>query len=352
MVYGMLPRLALLAPLACAALYAQATPATSLVALSKTDQMLSIVDPVTLKVVARMPSGPDPHEVAVSADGRTAYISNYGGGAYNTLGVIDLVAQKALPSIDLGALRGPHGLQFAGDKLWFTAEVAKAIGAYDPATSKIDFILGTGQNRTHMLYVTADLKRIITSNVSSATMTIVEKTEVAPPPGPQPGGKKSGGPPPRRGPRTDWNETVVPVGRGAEGFDISPDGKEIWAANAQDGTVSILDFAGKKTIATLNLNVNGANRLKFTPDGKLVFVSTLAGPDVVIIDAATRQERKRLKVGRGAAGLLMQPDGSRAFVACTPDDYIAIVDLRSLEVTGHLDVGKMPDGLGDGAVRR
>ena len=330
----MLPRLALI-PLACAALYAQATPTTSLVALSKTDQTLAIVDPATLKVIARMPSGPDPHEVAVSADGRTAYISNYGGGAYNTLGVVDLVGQKALPSIDLGALRGPHGLQFAGGKLWFTAEVAKAIGTYDPASAKIDFILGTGQNRTHMLFVTGDLKRIVTSNVSSATMTIVEKAELAPPSGPPPGGKKSGGPPPRRGPRTDWIETVVPVGRGAEGFDVSPDGKEIWAANAQDGTVSVLDFAGKKTIATLNSNVNGANRLKFTPDGKLVFVSTLSGPDVVVIDAATRKERKRLKVGHGAAGILMQPDGARVFVACTPDDYIAIVDLRSLEVTGH-----------------
>jgi YVTN family beta-propeller protein len=135
------------------------------------------------------------------------------------------------------------------------------------------------------------------------------------------------------------------VGRGAEGFDVSPDGTEIWAANAQDGTISIVDFAGKKAIATLNANVESANRLKFTPDGKLVFVSTLNGPDLVIIDAATRKERKRLKIGHGAAGILMQPDGARAFVACTPDDYIAIVDLKSLEVAGHLDAGKQPDGL-------
>jgi len=71
----------------------------------------------------------------------------------------------------------------------------------------------------------------------------------------------------------------------------------------------------------------------------------LNGPDVVIFDAVTRKERKRLKIGRGAAGILMQPDGIRAFVACTPDDYIAIVDLKSLEVTGHIDAGKQPDGL-------
>src|ERR1700729_4014612 len=104
------------------------TRADSLLVLSKGNLTLSIVDPSTLKVIARMPSGPDPHEVIASADGKTAYISNYGGGAYNTLGVIDLVGQKALPSIDLGALRGPHGLQFAGGKVWFTAEAAKAFG--------------------------------------------------------------------------------------------------------------------------------------------------------------------------------------------------------------------------------
>ncbi|HZL57103.1 MAG TPA: YncE family protein [Bryobacteraceae bacterium] len=340
----MFEKIALIGTVACAALCAQATPPVSLLALSKADRTLAIVDPATLKVIARMPSGPDPHETVASADGRTAYISNYGGGAYNTLGVIDLVGQKALPSIDLGALRAPHGLQFAGGKVWFTAEAAKAFGSYDPATMKIDFILGTGQNRTHMLFLTEDLKRIVTSNVSSATMTIIEKTA---------GGR--GGPPPGRGPgrgpQSDWDETVVPVGRGAEGFDVSPDGKEIWAANAQDGTISILDFAGKKVIATLNANVAGANRLKFTPDGKLVFVSLLSGPDVVILDAATRRERKRVRIGHGAAGILMQPDGSRAFVGCTPDDYVAIIDLKSLEVTGHIDVGKQPDGLA-WAVRR
>jgi len=41
----------------------------------------------------------------------------------------------------------------------------------------------------------------------------------------------------------------------------------------------------------------------------------------------------------------MDPDGSRAFVACSADNYIAVLDLKTLEVTGHLDVGGVPDGL-------
>src|ERR1035441_8486470 len=210
------------------------TPAKALLVLAKSDNTLSIVDPGSLVVIATLPSGPDPHEVVASADGKFAYISNYGGGAYNTISVIDLVEQKALPAVDLGPLRGPHGLVFAGGKVWFTAEAAKAIGSYDPATKKVDWVLGTGQNRTHMILVSEDLKRIVTSNVSSATMTLIEKSA-----GGGCGGGRGPGPGPGGPPPADWDETVVPVGRGAEGFDVSPDGKELWAANAQDGTISI-----------------------------------------------------------------------------------------------------------------
>ena len=343
-------------------LLAENTPSPALLILSKSERTVAIVDPSSLKVIARAPVGPDPHEVVASSDGRFAYISNYGGGAYNTIAVIDLIGQKALPSEDLGALRGPHGLEFAGGKVWFTAEEAKAIGSYDPATNKIDWVLGTGQSRTHMIFVSEDQKRIVTANVSSGTMTFIEKGSGR---GPGPGGPGPGGPPPvgpppgmppgpggpMGPPRGDWDETVVAVGRGPEGFDVSPDGKEVWAANAFDGTVSILDAAAKKVTQTLNADVRGANRLKFTPDGKLVLISTLGGPDVTVLDAATRNVVKRVKVGRGAAGIQMDPDGSRVFVACTPDDYVAVIDLKSLEVTSHIDAGKQPDGLA-WAIRR
>jgi YVTN family beta-propeller protein len=116
------------------------TPANALLVLSKHEGTLAIVDPSSFQVIARIPVGKDPHEVIASSDGKTAYVSNYGFGAYNTLAVVDLVAQKALPAIDLGALRGPHGLTFVGGKAWFTAEGAKAIGRYDPATKNVDWI--------------------------------------------------------------------------------------------------------------------------------------------------------------------------------------------------------------------
>ena len=325
------------------------SPQKVLLALSKHDHTLAIVDPATMRVIARAPVGPDPHEVIASSDGKTAYVSIYGGGRYHALSVVDLVAHTALPDIDTGALNGPHGLAFAGGKVWFTAEGAKAIASYDPATSRIDWIMGTGQNRTHMIYITGDENQIYTTNVASATVSIVEKSTL-PPPGPPPGepppsGAASSQPPGGNQPRTDWNQIVIPVGKGAEGFDVSPDGRELWTANAQDGTLSIIDIATKKVILTVDAKVVSANRLKFTPDGRLVLISSLRNGDLVIYDAKSRKEFKRVNIGHGAAGILVDPDGSRAFVACTPDNYLSIVDLKTFAVTGHLDVGGEPDGL-------
>jgi len=353
---GKLP-LALFSLLLPVLLAAQNTPRETLLALSKRDHTLSIVDPATLKVLAKVPVGNDPHEVIASADGETAYVSNYGFGAFHTLAVVDLVAQKPLPAIDLGPLRGPHGLDFAGGKVWFTAEAAKAIGSYDPAAGKVDWILGTGQNRTHMIFVAQNLKRLITTNVNSGTVSIIDKTDrpAGAPPGPPPGANNMQGPPPGPGPMGgpggDWDETVVKVGSRSEGFDVSPDGKEIWVANAGEGTISIIDSATKTVSETLSANVPGANRLKFTPDGKRVFVSSLGHPDLVVLDAATRKEIKRINIGHGSAGILMQPDGERVFVACSPDNYVTVIDLKTLEITGRIDVGPEPDGLA-WAVRR
>jgi DNA-binding beta-propeller fold protein YncE len=320
-----------------------ASPGT-LLALSKRDHTLALVDPSTLRVLARVPVGEDPHEVIASSDGRTAYVSIYGGGRYHTLSVVDLVTRTARPPIETGALNGPHGLVFVGGKVWFTAEGAKAVARFDPATARIDWVMGTGQERTHMLFVTPDEKRVYTTNVNSATVSILELVTLramGPPRPPAPPGVQPAGAPQR----VDWTETVVPVGKGDEGFDVSPDGRELWTANAQDGTLSIIDLANKRVAATLDAKVFGANRLKFTPDGKHVLISSLGQGDLVVYDASARASFKRVPIGRGAAGILVAPDGARAFVACTPDNYVAVVDLRSFSVVDRIDVGGEPDGL-------
>ena len=314
---------------------AQSTPKQSLLALSKANHTLAIVDPATLKIMARVPVGEDPHEVAASTDGRTAYVCIYGGGSFHEINIIDLVAQKPLRNIDTRPLFGPHDVTFVNGKAWFTAEGSKAVGRYDPATNKLDWSMGTGEDRTHMIYVTADGKKIYTTNVSSGTVSILVDTLIQP-------GKFA---PPNAKPHEDWVQTIVPTARGSEGFDVSPDGSELWTASSEDGTISIIDLATKKPAPKIDAKVFGANRVKFTLDGKQVFISSLQSGELTIYDSKSRKEIKRIKLGKGAAGILMDPDGSRAFVACSADNYVALIDLKTFEVTGHLDVGGVPDGL-------
>jgi YVTN family beta-propeller protein len=314
---------------------AQVAPRKTLLALSKADHTLAIVDPATLQILTRIPVGEDPHEIIASPDGQTAYVSIYGGGSFHQLDVIDLMAQKPLVTVDTRPLVGPHGIVFASGKVWFTAEGSKSVGRYDPATGKLDWSLGTGQSRTHMLCVTADGKKIYTTNMASGTISVLSDTLL--PPGPSS--------PATARPRQEWSHTVIPVSRGSEGLDVSPDGRWLWTAANEDGVVSIVDLRTHAVAARLDAKAVGANRVKFTPDGKRVFISSLSTGEVIVFDTQSRTEVKRVKAGRGASGMLMDPDGSRVFVACSPDNYVAIIDLKTLNVTGRIDVGKSPDGL-------
>ena len=306
---------------------AQTASSSRLLVLEKSDKSMAIVDPATLKIIARVPAGEDPHEIVTSEDGKFAYISNYGAftSPQHTISIVDLAEQKPLPPIDLGTLLAPHGLAMEGSEVYFTAEGSKSIGRYDPATKTIDWTLGLGQNRTHMIFVAGDERQIYTSNVNSDSISILDHDKKA---------DASG-----------WTETVVQVGKGPEGFDVSPDGRELWTANSHDGTVSIIDVAGKKVVQTFAVGTRQTNRLKFTRDGKLVLLSDLQGGDLVVIDAGTRHVVKRVKLGRGAAGILIAPDGQHAYIAVSPDNNVAVFDLKTLEITARIPTGGGPDGM-------
>ncbi len=310
--------------LAAALLTAAATPSPALIVLNKEDATLAIVDPASGKVVARIPTGAGPHEVAASSDGKLALVGNYGTGPApgTTLSLIDLVAQKELHRVDLGPLRRPHGVFFSEGKFYFTAEVNKLIGRYDPASNQIDWLLGTGQNSTHMVLLNKDANRIFAANIGSDSISIFERSGAA-----------------------NWNQTVVGVGKGPEAIDQSPDGKEIWTAHSRDGGVSIIDIAAKKVAQTLSVGTKRSNRLKFTPDGKHVLISDLEAGDLVVLDVATHKEIKRMKLGKSPEGILVVPDGSRAYLAVNGDNKIAVLDLKTWEITGHLETGSGPDGM-------
>jgi YVTN family beta-propeller protein len=300
------------------------TPSPALLVLNKEDATLSIIDPATLKTVAQIPVGEGPHEIAVSDDGKLAFVANYGARTPgSTISVIDLSAQKELRRVDLGALRRPHGIVFAEGKVWFTAEDNKLLARYDPAANQIDWIMGLGHNRTHMLVFSKDRSQLFTSNIQSDSITLMQRSS-------DPSG---------------WSGTNISVGKGPEGGDLSPDGREFWAANSGDGSISIIDVAAKKVVQTLDVRTKRSNRLKFTPDGKLVLISDLTGDALVILETSSHKEIKRLNVGRQPEGILIPPDGANAYVAVAGEKTIAVLDLKTLEVTARIPTGNGPDGM-------
>ena len=299
-------------------------PGASLLVLNKSENTMAIVDPATLKVVGRVATGEGPHEVAASADGRFAFVANYGTVARpgNTISIIDIAARRETKRLDLGALLRPHGIIEAGGKVYFTAQGSRVVGRYDKAADRIDWIVGTGATGTHMLVVTSDLKKVYAANVGSGTVSSVEIGAV-------PGGA---------------DVKTIAVGLGPEGMDLSPDGRELWVGHRRDGGLSIIDTGSDSVKETIKVG-RAPIRVKFTPDGSRVLVTDAEGGEVVVFDRATRKELKRISPGGVPVGLLITPDGTRAFVASTAANKVLVIDLKSLTVIGTVEPGKEPDGM-------
>lgn len=304
---------------------AQQTPKPALVVLNKGASELAIVDPASWKVLGRVPTGDTPHEVAVSDDGKIAVATNYGDHREGTtLSVIDLDAQKEIHRVELEELRGPHGVMFLAGKFYFTAEGSNAIARYDAAKNTVDWRATTSQEGTHMLTATPDGGTIFTANIRSDSVTCIRVNQ------------KTGA----------YKISQIAVGKGPEGIGISPDGAEVWAANSGDGTMSIIDAGSCRVIGAVDVKTKRSNRVKFTKDGKLVFISDLGAGEIVVVDVATRKEVTRVKLGSSVEGILMLPDGTRAIVAVSGDNKLAVLDLKTMEVVSTFETGKDPDGMG------
>ena len=295
-----------------------------LVVLNKADATLAIIDSTTMKIIAKVPTGDSPHEVVLSADGKTAFVANYGAQQPgSSLSVIDIPTAKEIKRVDLSPLMRPHGLQMIGGKIYFTAETNRVIARYDPAAGKVDWIMGTGQNVSHMVVGSNDQKRFYTANIGSDSITAFEFQNVPP------AGSKV---------------MHVAVGKQPEAIDLSPDGREVWTGLNAEGAIDIVDTATNKFKEKVNIG-GRPYRVKFTPDGKYVVNTMVETKELLVIDAATRKETKRIKLESIPLGVVFSADGKIAFVTAGEPDLVLKVDMEKGAVLGQVDTGKVPDGI-------
>lgn len=304
----------------------------TLVVLNKGAATASIVrlkDGVTLRTV---PTGEGPHEVAISRDGRTAVACNYGAQTPgNSLTVFTVPEGKVLRTIDLGPYTRPHGIDWMdGTRVAVTSESTGNLIVVDVETRKVERAMATGQQVSHMLALSQRDKRAYTSNIGSGSLSAFDLAT----------GERVG---------------IVPTGRGAEGIDVSPDGKQVWVTNREDGTVSVVDATSLKVLETMPCGAFSI-RVKFTPNGKQALVSNARGDELVLFDVATRKIVSKLDVnvlggrptgpmGYGPVGVLVHPNGRVAYVALSGSQKVAVVDLRKRAVVGVIEAGDTPDGM-------
>lgn len=301
------------------------TASLYVVAVCRDANAVEILDGDTLKSLARIPVGESPHEAIVSADGRNAYVTNYGpqGKPGNSISVIDLAALKETKRIDLGDLVRPHGLQEVDGKIYFTAEAANAVARLDPATGKVDWRARTDQIASHMLAVGPGGRTVYTANMVSNSVTVVEA--ISP----------------------EAKVTQIAVGKQPEGIALSPDGKTLWIGHRVDGLISVIDAAAKKVVRTLNVGQMPL-RLAYAPDGKRVYAINPQEGAVVVFDAATFKEVGRITIDGAPVGLSVTPDSKRVFITDLKNGNVVALDAQKLTAIGSLAVETLSDGIGIG----
>ena len=206
--------------------------------LNKSDHEAVLVDPAKNAVATRFPTGRGPHEVAVSPDGRRAYVCNY--GAYrlfkdgeqpkmdpgNSISVIDLAAGAVVDTFDLGEYQRPHGIAVSrdGSLIWVTSEASQSVLELAATDGRVVTAWKTGQDISHMLVPTPDETKLYVANIRSGSATVIERESGA-----------CSRCPPATAPR---GSTSAPTAA-------------VWVTNRGANTISVIDVATDSVVATL-----------------------------------------------------------------------------------------------------
>ncbi|HOF38660.1 MAG TPA: hypothetical protein PLD73_01205 [Candidatus Hydrogenedentes bacterium] len=290
-----------------------------LVVANKHDDTLSFINLASLEVMETIPTGPNPHEMAITPDQRIIYLSNYAPPG-NTISVIDLVQRKHIKQIPTGDYTRIHGATMApdGKHAYFTAGQTGFVVEVDTATHEVTRGIPTHGTISHMVLVSPDGTRLYTANITSENVSVIDRA-------------------------SGELLTQIPCGPGVEGMAFTPDGKQLWALNQTGGSITIIDTATHaplETFACPGMPV----RILFTGDGARAYIPGWIEEGVLIVlDVAARKELARVRVGRFAIGIVLSPDGTRAFVGCEHNDGVHVVNTETLTVEKVIATGNGPD---------
>lgn len=323
--------------LASAGLCSLAATADQLLVANKSDDTLEVIDLDGGTVVETIPTGPQPHEVAVSRDARRAVVTDYGGASGTTLTLVHLDDDARTERLSLGTHRGPHGVVWLADGFLVTAEGSRHLLRYD-AAGELVAAIRTGEEVSHMVAVTPDERLAFVANIGSGTVTVIDLER-------------------------EVKVKDIETGRGAEGIAVTPDGTEVWVTNRADDTVSVIEVDRLAVGETIHVPAFPI-RAEITADGAWVLVTAARSGEVVLIDRTRRRIERRTRIDLDSAlladdrlfadrfdsspvpiGIEIHPEGDRFWVAATRSDVVVEMSLPDLEVLRVLPTGREPDGM-------
>jgi len=300
-----------------------------LLVANQADHTLSLIDPVAGKQIAAVPvGGITGHEVAVSPDGKFAFVPIYGdsgvgraGTDGSSMAVIDLGARKVVASVDFGHGVRPHMPLYdpVSGMLYVTTELDKAVAIIDPKTLKIVGKIPTGQDQSHMLVVSRDGKRGYTANVGPGTVSVLDMAA-----------RKT--------------IAVIPISGMTQRISMSRDGSMVFTEDQTKPQVSVIDTATNKVKTWIPLPAVGYGSTP-TLDGRWLLVQMGAAKQVAVIDLGTMKVARTIDVPAGSGEILMRPDSKVAYVSCPIDGKVAEIDLATWKVVRLIDAGNKADGL-------
>jgi YVTN family beta-propeller protein len=315
----------------CLAFACASSSAQSLLVVNQGDTTMSIVNPASAKqvaVVAEQTTGVHAHEVAVSADGRRAFLPVYGSVGVGKPGidghemlVVDLPSRKIIAHVDFGHGVRPHlpVLDPASGMLYVTTELDQTVTIIDPKTLKIVGTVPTGQEQSHMLALSHDGHRGYTANVGPGTVSVLDMT-----------GRKT--------------VAVVPISTHIQRISISNDDKLVFTSDQAKPQLAVIDTATNKVKTWVPLPGTGYGTAP-TPDGRWLLVAVPSTKQVAVVDLAAMKVVRTIDVPAIPQEVLIRPDGKMAYVSCNTSGQVAAIDLAQWNVANVIDAGKGADGL-------
>lgn len=306
--------------------------AQALLVVNQGDVNVSVVDPASaleVATIAEKTTGVHGHEVAVSADGHTAFVPIYGSSGVGKPGidgheilVMDVASRAIVGDIDFGRGVRPHCavLDAASGLLYVTTELDKSVTVIDPRTRKIVGAVPTGQEESHMLVLSHDGRRGYTSNVGPGTVSVLDMV-----------GRKT--------------VAVIPVSGQAQRIAISADDKFVFTADQTKPQLAVIDTATQKVKTWVALPGLGYGTAA-TADGRWLLVAVPSTNQVAVVDLGSMQVVRRIEVPSLPQEILIRPDGKIAYVSCSGSGKVAAIDLAEWNVQKVIVAGKGADGLG------